>query len=169
MKTNKKIIALLLLGLTGCGCRTQFPAEHGIVNFDFVDGRVWRGAQPTRAGLAWLAEHGARTVVNLREAGDGLVEEGRTSSDVGLLYTNLPMSGTSAPTRAQVEAALAVLESWPAPVFVHCQHGSDRTGTVIACYRMRHGWSAEEALREARLYGMSPFEWGMRNFVRGFK
>jgi protein tyrosine/serine phosphatase len=37
------------------------------------------------------------------------------------------------------------------PVFVHCQHGSDRTGTMCAVYRVAvQGWSKEDALREMR-------------------
>jgi protein tyrosine phosphatase len=35
------------------------------------------------------------------------------------------------------------------PVLVHCQHGSDRTGTMIAVYRVIiDGWSKDNAVRE---------------------
>ena len=35
------------------------------------------------------------------------------------------------------------------PVLVHCQHGSDRTGTMVAIYRIAYeGWSKEEATNE---------------------
>jgi tyrosine-protein phosphatase SIW14 len=35
------------------------------------------------------------------------------------------------------------------PVFLHCQHGSDRTGTMIAVYRMTvDGWTVNEAIDE---------------------
>jgi len=54
--------------------------------------------------------------------------------------------------------ALAIIESLPHPVFIHCQHGCDRTGTIIACYRIRHEqWSGKQALQEARHYGISMF------------
>jgi protein tyrosine/serine phosphatase len=35
------------------------------------------------------------------------------------------------------------------PFLVHCQHGADRTGTMIAIYRMAvQGWRKEEAIQE---------------------
>lgn len=35
------------------------------------------------------------------------------------------------------------------PVFVHCQHGADRTGTMCAIYRVAvQGWTKGEAIRE---------------------
>jgi len=35
------------------------------------------------------------------------------------------------------------------PVFVHCQYGSDRTGTMCATYRIAvQGWTKEEAIAE---------------------
>jgi protein tyrosine/serine phosphatase len=33
------------------------------------------------------------------------------------------------------------------PVFVHCQHGADRTGLICAAYRLVIcGWTKEEAI-----------------------
>lgn len=64
---------------------------------------------------------------------------------------------------------LALIESLPAPVFVHCEHGCDRTGTIIACYRIRvGGWPNEAALEEARKYGLSKHEHGMIEYIRTF-
>ena len=35
------------------------------------------------------------------------------------------------------------------PIYVHCEHGKDRTGLVLALYRLRHdGWSAAKAAAE---------------------
>ena len=55
-------------------------------------------------------------------------------------------------------------------MFIHCLHGCDRTGTIIACYRIQHdGWTSEQALREADQYGMSQWEVGMRNYIKDFE
>jgi len=41
-------------------------------------------------------------------------------------------------------------------VFVHCQTGDDRTGMMIAAYRMtEQGWTAEEAMKEMEAYGFT--------------
>lgn len=42
----------------------------------------------------------------------------------------------------------------PKPTLVHCQHGQDRTGLVIAAYRVRvMGWTKDSAMAEARDFG----------------
>ena len=44
--------------------------------------------------------------------------------------------------------------SWP--VLVHCHHGVDRTGYIIALHRIiNEGWTVDRALREAWIMGMS--------------
>lgn len=35
------------------------------------------------------------------------------------------------------------------PIYVHCFHGSDRTGLAIALFRISNGWSPVDALKEA--------------------
>jgi protein tyrosine/serine phosphatase len=62
-----------------------------------------------------------------------------------------------------------LIETLPPPVFIHCKHGCDRTGTIIACYRIEHDhWSSQAALAEARRYGMSKLARGMRRFIIRF-
>jgi protein-tyrosine phosphatase len=41
------------------------------------------------------------------------------------------------------------LENSKKPALVHCLHGSDRTGAVVAAYRMTYeNWSKEDAIAE---------------------
>jgi protein tyrosine/serine phosphatase len=55
------------------------------------------------------------------------------------------------------------------PVYVHCRRGSDRTGAVIACHRIvNEGWTAEEAIAEARKLGMAKLVFLNRVFIRQF-
>jgi len=77
----------------------------------------------------------------------------------------------STPKIAQVAAVLGLLnDTASGPVFVHCKRGADRTGTVIAVYRISHySWDNKKALTEAKSYGMSMFERAMQHFVMDFK
>src|SRR5262249_35228207 len=126
-------------------------------NFHQVNGNLYRGAQPQHGGLKKLSELGIKTVINLRGVSEETRSEQAEAEASGLRYFNIPMSGLGRPTDDQVERALAVIdarENWP--VFVHCQRGSDRTGVIIAVYRiLRDQWTEEQAIAEAKQFGMA--------------
>ena len=171
----KKIIPLFIIVsalLASAGCATAprgFPARDGIANFDRVNENLYRGAQPNSFGIEALARLGVKTIINLRMAHDVWPAEDAEAKARGITYTNVPLSGLGRPTNEQVAIVLSILENARAPVFVHCKFGCDRTGTIIACYRIKHDrWTSEQALAEAKEYGMSSAEVGMKNFVEGF-
>lgn len=154
------------IGLAG---ERGLPARDGIGNFGQISTNLYRGAQPDANALQSLKKLGVKTIVNLRLPEDcWKVEEGQARA-LGILYTNMPLRGMGRPTDNQINRILSLLETAPGPVFVHCQHGCDRTGTIIACYRIKHdNWSSDSALKEANHYGMSRFERGMRSYVGDF-
>jgi protein tyrosine/serine phosphatase len=118
-----------------------------------------------------LADLGVKTVVDLREIGEhSQAEEQRMVEADGMRYVSVPFKGMSAPTSEQISQVLGLLDdNSTAPVFVHCRRGADRTGTVIACYRIAHDrWQNGQALIEAKQYGMSMFERAMQHYVQGF-
>jgi protein tyrosine/serine phosphatase len=114
---------------------------------------------------------GIKVDLDLREASGATKVEKEQAEKLGMKYVNIPMKPFSAPTNDAVERALALLgQARPGPVFVHCRRGKDRTGVVIACYRIRHdGWSNQQALDEAKKLGMSFAERGMRAYILHFK
>ena len=145
------------------------PPQEGILNFGKINESLYRGAQPDAEGIQNLKRLGIKTIINLRMTGDVWKGEEAEARASGILYTNLPMKGLGRPTDEQVAQALSLINTLPSPVFVHCQHGCDRTGTVIACYRMEHDqWSNRSSLQEARQYGFSRWEWGMKKCVLNF-
>ena len=163
------VVLLLAAGnLAGAWQRGLSPSE-GIVNFGKVNDRLYRGAQPDALGINNLKKLGIKTILDLRTTNEVWAVEAAAARANGITYTNLPMKGYGRPTPEQVMQALAIIETLPAPVFVHCRHGCDRTGTIIACYRIRREqWSGEQALQEARHYGISMFARGMRNYILEF-
>ena len=161
-----RLIAVLIAsGLTLAG-------QDSLPNFNMVNDQILRGGQPTDDGFKKLAERGVKTVVDLRSLDEHSVPHEKQIVEAdGMRFVSIPMKGIGAPTEEQVSRALSVLEdgdNWP--VFIHCRRGSDRTGTVLACYRISHDhWKNQKALREARTYGLSGFERAMRTFIEGFK
>jgi len=145
-------------------------AAPGVPNFHQVDHRVYRGAQPNANGWDSLAKLGIKIIVDLRPQNEhSCKEEQRDVEAAGMHYVNVPLGGLSAPPDDKISRLLALLTGSPDPVFIHCRRGADRTGTVIACYRIAHdGWSNRKALKEAKADGMSWIEMAMQRYVLGF-
>lgn len=149
---------------------TEKPAAH-VRNFDKVNDQIYRGGDPTAVGLTELGAMGIKVDLDLREEGEATKTEQEEAEKLGIKYVNIPMKPFSAPTEDQMQRALALLRATkPGPIFVHCRRGKDRTGAVIACYRIQHdGWSNQQALEEARKHGMSFTERAMQSYVLHFK
>ncbi len=146
----------------------QQPA--GVHNFHQVSQNVYRGAQPTKEGFQSLASLGVKTVIDLRGGGGRSREEQKAVQADGMHYIAIPFSGFAAPSDEEVTKVLSLLNDQSAgPVFVHCRRGADRTGTVIACYRISHDhWDAAKALGEAAADGMSRVEVAMKHYVLSY-
>ena len=157
------LVPVLLAGTPG--------APSGVPNFHPVNDHVYRGAQPTRDGIQSLARLGVRTIVDLREGREHSGLEEQLVKAAGMHYVHVPLKGMEAPSDQQVATVLALLNDSSAwPVFVHCRRGADRTGTVIACYRIAHDhWANPKALQEAKLDGMSWLERAMQHYILSFR
>ena len=148
------------------------PAHVGSLhNFGQVNDHVFRGAQPSDAGFAELAKLGVNTVIDLRESGGRSVSEQKTVEAAGMKYMAFPLNGYGAPSNDTVLKLLSLLDDKSSgPVFVHCRRGADRTGTILACYRIAHDhWENAKALAEAKTFGMSWTERAMQAFIVSFK
>lgn len=142
----------------------------GIRNFDQVGEHVYRGGQPTNAGLAYLAKLGVKTIVDLREPGERSAAEKRAVTALGMQYVNVPMSGLTPPSNVETAKVLGLLEGGGSgPVFVHCRRGADRTGAVIAAYHIDHdNWDNGRALKDAKAHGMSFFQLPREHYISEF-
>jgi protein tyrosine phosphatase (PTP) superfamily phosphohydrolase (DUF442 family) len=128
---------------------------------------IYRGAMPRPEGYATLAKMGVRSVINLRSRN----EEREQVEAHGMRSFGVPMSAFGEVNQQMVRRAVALMTN-PAnqPVYVHCLQGRDRTGVVVAVYRMEiDGWSREEALEEMQAYGFHDVWFRMKSFVRGYR
>lgn len=164
------IVGPLAIAVAAHAAKTPAPPIAGIHNFHQVTEGIYRGAQPEATAWPGLAKLGVKVVLDLRPPGEHSTSaESLAVSAAGMKYVNFPMDGLATPTAAQLRGPLAVLDG-PDPVFVHCKQGRDRTGTVIAAYRIsRQGWTNEKALGEARDLGMHWYEFGMKRFIAGYR
>lgn len=111
-------------------------------NLHQVDAKVWRSSQPAKQDFRELEKEGIREVLNLRRyhSDDELAGD--------LVCHHVRMSAGKINDRDMLEA-LRILAAAEQPIVVHCWHGSDRTGAVIAMYRMViQRWPRERAIKE---------------------
>lgn len=134
----------------------------GVPNLHKVSDQLYRSAQPSAAGMRHLKNLGIKTIINLRSFNSDRDEIG----DTGLAYEHIYMKAWHAEEEDIVRFLRIVTDPQRTPVLVHCQHGADRTGTMVAIYRIVvQGWSREEALREMQ-YGGFGFHGVWQNLIQ---
>lgn len=113
-------------------------------NFYKVDDSLFRSAQPSRLEMKTLSDSGIKTVLNLRLLWNDELEAKNTN----LVLIHQPIN-TNKIAYEDIVVAMKAIHSAPKPVLIHCLHGSDRTGCMVAAYRMVFsGWTKEEAIKE---------------------
>ena len=129
-----------------------------------------RGAQPKDAGFAELRKQDFATVISLRDNDELARREKELAEAAGLRFINMPLANWSRPSVKDIEAIEAAIElPENQPVFVHCRRGADRTGTVMAIYRIKHdGWNAKQASEEAEKFGIGWWQFPMRDFIHDY-
>jgi tyrosine-protein phosphatase SIW14 len=137
------------------------PASHvparkvtvvGVSNFGEVTPHLFRGGQPKLAGYKHLKEMGIDLVVDLRLSGTN--NEAQDVHKAGMKFVSLRWH-CMFPNDGVFAKFLELLRDNPdKKIFVHCRYGDDRTGMMIAAYRMADaGWTPEEARKEMETFG----------------
>ena len=167
IRASRMITAAILIALVASASPAQAPSHTELPNFFKVSERLYRGGQPKTGGVKKLAEIGIKTIINLRGTDEMTRAEEAEAKAAGLSYFNIPLPGLSRPTHEQISRVMEIVNAQESgPVFIHCKRGSDRTGTVVAIYRiLRDGWTADKALVEAKRFGLSWMEFGMKDYV----
>jgi tyrosine-protein phosphatase SIW14 len=176
--TQRLLSFVALLTVLGWPLRmaAQDAAPAGVERFHRVDDRLFRGAQPTQAGLKSLWDAGVRTVISLRDDNDIGYDERTAAEALGMRWVNIPIQDGSFFTQSRriPDDAIrgffeAVDSAGPGPIFVHCRRGTDRTGAIVAFYRIaRQGWPSEKAAKEARDVGMRSWYRGLQQQIKEF-
>lgn len=147
--------ALLLL-LAAC-------SDSRPMNFAVVDAGMYRGGQPSAGEIAALGrDHGVKTIIRLNRG--SAVEDRAAARLAGIRLIEIPIDpkklGTSdRATREAVERAYAAfVDPKNAPVYLHCDHGRDRSGFIVGLYRARkQRWTYEQIRSEMARHGHGMF------------
>jgi hypothetical protein len=128
---------------------SEFPRNFGIVWAD----KLFRGGQPDNPEqLAAMRDQlGVRRIVSLNE---DVPELAGWCDDLGLEHVQASLGGGHPDDEGWSVIGPCIAGFMTrTPTFVHCRHGMDRTGGVVAACRTDRGWPCDLAYREAKSYG----------------
>lgn len=135
----------------------------GVRRISKVSDTLFRGDQPTAEGFQQLKEMGIKTVVNTRL----LHGDQDKMAGTGLQYKHIVFPVWYPNDKGVVDFLRIANNPENQPVFVHCRLGNDRTGMMIAVYRvMFQGWTLGDAMREMKHYGYNPSWRWMENYLK---
>jgi protein tyrosine/serine phosphatase len=130
-------------------------AQQAVPGLFVVSPELVRGAQPKSGGLAQLKDAGVKTIINLMHEDGNTEREEAEAKGLGLNYIAMPLSHFKTVPQDVIDGFLAtVSDPRMQPVFVHCNQGMDRTGTLVAIYRINNQqWSANKSYDEMLEHG----------------
>jgi tyrosine-protein phosphatase SIW14 len=168
LAVSKLAVVLVLLPAAAVAQDATGYAE--LPRFRQVSDTLYRGAQPREGGVSKLRELGINTIVNLRGANDRTRAEEAEARALGLNYFNVMLPNWGRPEDTRVARILEIIATPEnGRVFVHCKEGVDRTGMIVALYRMtHHGWNSSQALAEAHQSGMRRTQFWMRDYAKDY-
>lgn len=130
-----------------------------------VSAELYRCEQPGIQDIANLQALGIRSIFNLRH----YHTDAKAFEQAGFKLFLQRMEADEL-TVDNLVAALRQLRIAPKPVMVHCWHGSDRTGAVVAAYRIVfQDWTPAAALDELRHGGFGYHEKSFPNIISLFE
>jgi tyrosine-protein phosphatase SIW14 len=142
-------------------------------NFHEVTPFLYRGGQPGHEGITELANAGMKTIICLRWGAKTIAAEKAAVEAAGMKFISIPMYYWRLPgidVTAQFLELVDNEQNWP--LFVHCFHGADRTGLLVAMYRItRQSWHVDDAYKEMKACGfhrfrIRHFKWKLYQYAR---
>jgi len=116
----------------------------GLNNLYKIDEGVYRSEQPQAQHFKALEHLGITETLNLRH----YHSDEKKAKGTNLTLHRLRMDAHKIHDQDVIDA-LKIIKNRNGSILIHCRHGSDRTGVVIAMYRIVfQNWSKEAALEE---------------------
>jgi uncharacterized protein (TIGR01244 family) len=141
---------LLLLGVA-----SLFAARMEIPKLWNPQEGIYTAGQPTEEGFQQLADMGIKTVINVLPERCCDPDESEIVTSRGMLYRTVPFSLTDFKKGTVLQFA-EILDHAKKPLLIHCSTGNHVGGLWFSYRVLMEKAPVEEALREARIIGLSP-------------
>lgn len=131
------------------------------IRYRHVVGGIYAGGAPNQDNIATLAQMGVRYVLSLDQDVAEKIKPWLDQYKIKQIVIPIfPLTVMDDNLKYLSRNIPRILSSFQ-PIYVHCLHGSDRTGLAIAIYRIaKQHYSVPQALREAKNWnygaGISP-------------
>lgn len=156
------VVLLVVAGIVGWAEYRHefFPKRFGVVE----QGKLYRSGQISpRLIKSTLQNNHIKVVVDLTGPlpdDPAQKAEVAAAAELGIVHKRYPLGGDGTGDINQYIAALTDIHDSlkeHKPVLVHCSAGAQRTGGVVAAYRMLvQNWSPQQAQQEMTRYGWNP-------------
>jgi protein tyrosine/serine phosphatase len=155
MKNSKRILIIFYLFFITTMLFAQETRPDNwakrVNNFAFknlyrLNDSIYRSEQPDEKGFKVIDSLKIKSVLSLRSSY-------KDAKLTGKSIFNLYQVGMAADsfTDEEIIKALQIIRNSPKPLLIHCVHGADRTGVVVAMYRILfNGFTKEQAIDEMK-------------------
>jgi len=101
-------------------------------NLHQINDSIFRGDQPDSLDIRLLNNLGIKSLLNLRRYHNDTLFLGNNTS---LHLYHVKMNAYCFNNKKIIES-LKIIKNAPKPILIHYKHGSDRTGVIVAMYRI---------------------------------
>ena len=151
-----------------------YADSYWVIPESFMAGEYPGGyeEETTRRRCNALIQSGVNSIIDLTRTGDAaylygsILQEEAAFHHQTITRKNYPISDFGTPTRWQMNEILDMIDSEIAQgkvVYVHCLAGIGRTGTVVGCYLVRHGFKGNAALEHLAALRSGTSNWWRRS------
>jgi protein tyrosine/serine phosphatase len=117
---------------------------------------IWRGSKVNQEQLKDLKKRGFRLIISLCSKNQ---KNAKICEKVELKYLQFTVCDNQLEPE-EVNAFISIMKAIEktkvyCPIYIYCEDGREKTGIMIACYRVKAmGWKVEDAIKEAKEYGL---------------
>ncbi len=148
-----------------------------IYRFGKVNEFLYRGGLPTDADLQALKQNNFKSVISFRGLGDPteaaqVAQEKATVTGLKMKFFNIQVPfDKPVPDKIIKQFFDTVNNPKNQPLFVHCKGGRDRTGTLVALYRIKFNrYTPQQAIEEMKTFTFEPVNYPIfTNQILNFK